>query len=230
MKPTNWTAHDDAMVEDAIRRGASRRDLLKMMLASGVGLAAGGALLSRAGQALANTPVSGGSIKAAGWSSSTADTLDPAKASLSTDYVRCCAFYNRLTFLDETGQIQLELADSIDSDDAKNWFIKLKPDVAFHDGHTLTSADVVFSLQRHLDPDVGSKVAAIAKQMTEISAVDSSTVKVVLAEPNADLPTILALHHFMIVADGTVDFSKGNGTGAFICDAFEPGVRSVASR
>ena len=82
---------------------------------------------------------------------------------------------------------------------------KLKPDVAFHDGHTLTSADVVFSLQRHLDPDVGSKVAAIAKQMTEISAVDSSTVKVVLAEPNADLPTILALHHFMIVADGTVD-------------------------
>ncbi len=230
MKPTNWTAHDDAMVEDAIRRGASRRDLLKMMLASGVGLAAGGVLLSRAGQALANTPVSGGSIKAAGWSSSTADTLDPAKASLSTDYVRCCAFYNRLTFLDETGQIQLELADSIDSDDAKTWFIKLKPDVAFHDGHTLTSADVVFSLQRHLDPDVGSKVAAIAKQMTEISAVDSSTVKVVLAEPNADLPTILALHHFMIVADGTVDFSKGNGTGAFICDAFEPGVRSVASR
>ena len=34
--------------------------------------------------------------------------------------------------------------------------------------------------------------------------------------PNADLPTILALHHFMIVADGTTDFSKGNGTGAFV--------------
>ena len=48
-----------------------------------------------------------------------------------------------------------------------------------------------------------------------------------LAAPNADLPTILAMHHFMIVADGTTDFSKGNGTGAFVCKEFTPGVRSI---
>ena len=44
------------------------------------------------------------------------------------------------------------------------------------------------------------------------------------------LPTILALHHFMIVADGTTDFSKGNGTGAFVLQTFEPGVRSVVTK
>lgn len=223
----SWTTSDDAMVENALRRGASRRDLLQMLLAGGIGMAAGGAILTRAGAALAQTPRSGGNLKAAGWSSSTADTLDPAKASLSTDYVRCCAFYNRLTFLDEGGLPKMELAEKIETKDAKLWTITLRKGVAFHDGKPLTSADVVYSLKRHLDPAVGSKVNAIAKQMTEFRAVDPLTVEVTLAAPNSDLPTILSMHHFMIVADGTTDFSKGNGTGAFTCERFEPGVRSV---
>ncbi len=91
-KITNWTKSDDASVENAIRRGASRRDLLKMMLASGVALSAGGAVFGRAERAVAATPVSGGHLKVAGLSSSSnADTLDPAKASAATDYVRCCS-------------------------------------------------------------------------------------------------------------------------------------------
>lgn len=228
--PTNWTGRDDAMVEQMIRSGATRRDLLKMLMSSGIAASVGGAVLLRADKAVAATPVTGGSLKAAGWSSSTADTLDPAKASLSTDYVRCCAFYNRLTFLDEAGQVQMELADSIASDDAQTWEVKLKSGVTFHDGKSLSAEDVVFSLKRHLDEAVGSKVNSIAKQMAEISKVDDLVVKIVLSAPNADLPTILALHHFMIIADGTTDFSKANGTGAFICEVFEPGVRSVAVR
>jgi peptide/nickel transport system substrate-binding protein len=226
----HWTPADDRMVEGALRRGANRRELLQMLMAGGIGLAAGGAILGRAGSALAQTPRRGGTMKAAGWSSSTADTLDPAKASLSTDYVRCCAFYNRLTFLDEQGQVQMELAEKIETSDAKTWTVTLRRGVTFHDGKSFGAADVVFSMQRHLDPAVGSKVNALAKQMTEFRAVDPQTVEIVLAAPNSDLPTILAMHHFMIVADGTTDFSKGNGTGAFICERFEPGVRSVARR
>ncbi|WP_395453461.1 ABC transporter substrate-binding protein (plasmid) [Azospirillum melinis] len=228
--PKNWTGADDSMVESAIRRGASRRDLMKMLLAGGVSLAAADLVLGRAGMALAATPVKGGALKAAGWSSSTADTLDPAKASLSTDYVRCCAFYNRLTTLDQNGIPQMELAESVESGDAKTWTVKLRKGVTFHDGKSLTADDVVYSLKRHLDPAVGSKVAKIAAQMTEFKAVDKTTVEITLASPNADLPTILATHHFMIVADGTTDFSKGNGTGAFTCKSFEPGVRSIGLR
>lgn len=229
-KPTNWTGRDDAMVENAIRRGASRRDLLKMLMGSGVAVGVGGSLLMSASRAMAETPKTGGHLKAAGWSASTADTLDPAKASLSTDYTRCCAIYNRLTFLNEAGEVEMELAEAVESDDAKTWNIKLRPGVTFHDGKTLSAADVVFTLKRHLDPDVGSKVNSIASQMAEISAVDDLNVKIVLAEPNADLPTILSLHHFMIVADGTTNFAKGNGTGAFKVEEFEPGVRSILVR
>ncbi len=229
-KITNWTSADDAMVEAAIRRGASRRDLLKMLLTSGVALAASGAVFGRASAAVAATPKKGGSLKAAGWASSTADTLDPAKASASTDYVRCCAFYNRLTFLDQSGTPQMELAESIESKDAQTWTVKLKKGVAFHDGKDLTADDVVFSLKRHLDKAVGSKVAKIAAQMTGFKAIDKETVEITLVAPNGDLPTILAMHHFMIVQDGTTDFSKGIGTGAFKREIFEPGVRSVGVR
>ncbi|WP_460452148.1 ABC transporter substrate-binding protein [Alsobacter sp. SYSU BS001988] len=226
----NWTKRDDAMVENAIRRGATRRELIQMLLAGGMATAAGAAVLGRATAAVAQTPVSGGNLRAAGWSSSTADTLDPAKASLSTDYVRCCAFYNRLTFIDKAGVAQMELAESFDTKDAKVWTIKLRKDVTFHSGKTLSSADVVYSLKRHLDPAVGSKVNSIAKQITDVKPVDALTVEVTLDSPNADLPIILGTHHFMIIAEGTTDFSKANGTGAFTCQTFEPGVRSVGLR
>ncbi len=225
--PMNWGRRDDAMVEKALRGGASRRDLLKMFMAGGIGMTASSSLLLRASAAMAETPKTGGHLRAAGWSSSTADTLDPAKASLSTDYVRICQFYNRLTFLDQHGDVQMELADTIESADAKVWTITLKKDVTFHNGKTLDATDVVYSMKRHLDPAVASKVNAIAKQMEAIEAVDPLTVKITLAAANADLPVILSLHHFMIVADGTTDFAKANGTGAFLCEVFEPGVRSV---
>jgi peptide/nickel transport system substrate-binding protein len=226
----SWTGADDAFIENAIRRGASRRDLLQMLMAGGLAASAGSLVLARAGAALAAAPVKGGNLKAAGWSSSTADTLDPAKASLSTDYVRCCAFYNRLTFLDQSGVPQMELAEKIETKDAKVWTITLKKGVTFHDGKPLTSADVIYSLNRHLDPATGSKVNSIAKQMTDFKAVDPLTLEVTLAEPNGDLPTILSTHHFMIIADGTTNFAKANGTGAFVCESFEPGVRSIAVR
>jgi peptide/nickel transport system substrate-binding protein len=227
---TNWTEHDDEMVANAIRRGATRRELLQLLMASGVGLTMGGSLVSKAHAETANEPKKGGHLITAVWHGSTADTLDPAKASSAPDYIRCTSSYNRLTYLDENSNVQMELADTVKTDDAKTWTITLKPDVTFHSGKTLTSADVVFSLQRHIDPATGSKVNSIAKQMAEISAVDALTVKIVLANSNADLPTILALTHFLIVADGTTDFSKGNGTGPFMVDSFDPGVRSYHKR
>ncbi len=46
------------------------------------------------------------------------------------------------------------------------------------------------SLKRHLDPAVGSKVNAIAKQITRRQGSSTPlTVEITLANPNADLPT-----------------------------------------
>lgn len=229
-KITNWTVADQTMVETAIRRGANRRQMLKLLMAGGVSLAVGDIIFGQATSAIAATPTMGGALKAAGWSSSTADTLDPAKASLSTDYVRICSIYNRLTFLDANSVPQMELAESIETKDAKTWTVKLRSGVTFHNGKDLTADDVVYSLQRHVNKETGSKVNSIAKQMTGFKAVDNLTVEIELATPNADLPTILSMHHFMIVPDGTTDFTKGIGTGPFKLEVFEPSVKSIVTK
>lgn len=227
-KPTtSWSAQDDRMVEDAIRRGATRREMLQMLMGGGVAALAGATILGSATRAVAATPTNGGFITVAGASSSTADTLDPAKATNTTDYTRICSIYNRLAILDTSGNPQMELAESIESTDAKTWNIKLRSDVTFHSGKSLTSADVVYSLNRHLDEAVGSKVNSIASQFESVTAVDDLTVSIVLKFANADLPIILTLHHFMIVADGATGFTNPDGTGAFKVEKFEPGVNSI---
>ncbi len=214
----------------AIRHGASRRDMLGLLSALGIGAGFSGALIGDATNAYAQAPRKGGKIRVAGFGSSTADTLDPAKQSYSTDYCRCTMFYNGLTELDETMNPKLALAESIESDKATVWTIKLRKGVQFHNGKELNAEDVVFSLKRHHDPATGSKAKALADLMKEIVATGSHEVKITLSGANADFPVVLGTYHFLIAPAGTTDFNKGIGTGPFKCKEFSPGVRSIAVR
>jgi peptide/nickel transport system substrate-binding protein len=211
-------------------QGISRRDLLRGMAAGTVLAVTAGGLMTGATSVYAQTPRRGGRIKVASATGSTSDTLDPARGGNYTDYCRHFMFYNGLTTLDEFLVPRMTLAESIDTTDATSWVIKLRKDVVFHDGKPFTAADVVYSLTRHKDLQVGSKVLAIAKQFEEVKASGPHEVRVRLVSPNADLPSTLATSHFLIVRDGTTDFSSGNGTGPFKCAEFQPGVRSIGVR
>jgi peptide/nickel transport system substrate-binding protein len=221
---------DADRIENAIRRGATRRELLGMLIAGGMGTALAGTVIGHATKAYADTPKKGGSIRAAGYSSGTTDTLDPAKQSLSTDYVRCTGFYNGLTRLDDKLAPEMELAESFDTDDAVTWTVKLRKGVTFHDGSTFTADDVVYSLNRHKDPAIGSKAKSLADQIADVKKAGDNEVTIVLTGPNADLPVILGTFHFLIVKNGTTNFTTANGTGPFKCKEFRPGVHSVAVR
>lgn len=222
------TATERDILRAALAQGTSRRALMTWLAAAGMSLSAAGTVLGQASRALAATPKPGGRIRVAAQSTSTADTVDPAKSSLSTDYARCRMFYNGLTVFDERLAPVMELAESFESKDATDWTIKLRDGIRFHDGKPFTSADVVFSLKRHQDPAVGSKAKSLAAQMKTIEAKGPLEVHVVLEAPNADLPVVLATSHFLIVQDGATDFSKAVGTGPYVCQEFEPGVRSIA--
>jgi peptide/nickel transport system substrate-binding protein len=225
--------HNDiaaAVVADALRRGATRRDLMSWLAAAGMSAIAAGGTIAASTQALAQTPRRGGKLRVAGFASSTTDTLDPAKGSNSTDYSRHTTFYNGLTVLDEHLVPQLDLAESIDNENATLWTIKLRRDVRFHDGQPLTSADVVYSLARHKDAGVGSKARSLVEQITEIRATDTHEVQLRLVAPNADLPVMLGISHLLIIRSGTTDFTTANGTGPFKCKEFQPGIRSIAVR
>ncbi|HUE92290.1 ABC transporter substrate-binding protein [Pseudomonas sp.] len=230
------TGQESLRVFEGLNRGMSRRDALRMLGLAGVAMAGAGSLFGSAGQVFASAAGSagkgkrGGRIKVATATSSTADTLDPAKGGNYTDYCRHNMFYNGLAVLDAQLAPQMALAESFDTSDAIFWTVKLRKDVVFHDGKPFTSADVVYSLTRHKLPETGSKVLTIAQQFEEVKATGPHEVQIRLASPNADLPAILATTHFHIVRDGTTDFAIANGTGPFKCAEFQPGVRSISAR
>jgi len=229
--PIRLSTSDQQRVLQALARGASRREVLKILLSMGVMAASAGSLVAMSTKAHAQQPKKGGRIRAATPSSSTADTLDPAKGAHATDYTRHCMLYSGLTQLDATLTPQPALAEEIRNDKATVWTFKLRKDAKFHDGSPLTPADVVYSLNRHKDAATASKVKSVADQFTEVKAGGPNEVKVTLAGPNADLPVILAASHFLIVKDGAKDFSTtANGCGAFKVKEFKPGVRSVFVR
>ncbi len=224
-------ADDAERVAAALAAGVSRRDVLRLLVAMGLSTAASSLFLAAPHARAQGAPKRGGRVRVATVSMSTADTLDPAKGSLSTDYTRQYMFYSGLTQLDASLAPQPTLAEEIRNEHAQVWTFKLRKGVHFHDGSPLTPADVVYSLNRHKDPAVASKVKTVAEQFVEVKAAGPDSVQVRLATPNADLPVILAASHFLIVKNGITDFTTtANGTGPFKCKEFKPGVRTVGVR
>lgn len=213
-------------------KGLSRRTLVSSAVAAGLVATAGGILLPRrSGEVSPREKVgSGGRVRAAGISLSTADTLDPAKGALSSDYIRHYMLYSCLTELDKQQKPIPSLAETIETADQTVWHLSLRKGVTFHDGKTLAAADVVYSLMRHKDPATLSKMATIMEQFAEVRADDALNVIITLTGPNADLPTILSQSHFAIVPEGETKFRTGNGTGPFRLVEFSPGVRTLVHK
>jgi len=221
---------DSTRIMGALQRGASRRDVLALLMAGGMQVGLAGGIATAAMDAHAQTPRRGGKLRVAGATAAVSDTLDPAKQSNHTDYIRGFMFYNGLTWLDGSLTPQPSLAEEFSTKDAKTWVFKLRKGVTFHDGKPLTPADVVFSVMRHKNPATASKAKSLADQIDEVTATGPNEVTIRLIAPNADLPVILGTYHFHIVKDGTTDFNAGIGTGPYKVKEFKPGVRSVAVR
>ncbi|ALU91154.1 ABC-type dipeptide transporter, periplasmic peptide-binding protein [Herbaspirillum rubrisubalbicans M1] len=213
-----------------IREGFTRRDMMRTLMAGSLLTLGSTSLMAVSSSAMAQTPKRGGKLRMATQTSSTADTLDPAKAAHATDYTRVNLFYNGLTKLDSKLGPQMVLAEELLTTDAITWTVKLRKDVIFHDGKPFTPADVVYSLMRHKDPAVASKVKVVADQIESVKATGPNEVQIKLAGANADLPVILSTAQFLIIRDGTTEFRTPNGTGAFKCKEFTPGVRTIGVR
>jgi len=210
-----------------------RRNLLKLAGAGSLLAATNGLwpdALHAQGSAQTATPKRGGRLRVAASNSSLSETLDPARGNNSGDYMRQFMFYSGLTELSATMQTEPALAESFETRDGLTWVFRLRRGVTFHNGKAFSAQDVVFSLTRHKDPQTASVVKVLADQIDTVRAMDSHTVEVVLTSPNSDLPAIFTTSHFLIVPDGTTDFSKGIGTGPYRCQEFTPGRRVVGVR
>ncbi|SAL67862.1 ABC transporter substrate-binding protein [Caballeronia humi] len=148
-----------------------RRRAVKTLLAAG---------------AAATKPCQRGVMQVATANQSLSDSIDPAKASHTADYLRMFVFYSGLTEFDSAFKVQNALAEAFETRDHKLWSVKLRPDVRFHDGKPLTADDVVFSLLRHKDPAMASKAKTIADAIDSIKATGPLQVEIVLNAPNVD--------------------------------------------
>ncbi|QSE78030.1 ABC transporter substrate-binding protein [Rhodococcus koreensis] len=79
--------------------------------------------------------------------------------------------------------------------------LKLRSGVRFWDGQPLTPADVVFSLQRNKDPEVGGFYGTVLDRITSISADGPDTVTLVLSSPDYWLPGELAAMPGVVVQE-----------------------------
>ena len=89
-------------------------------------------------------------------------TFDPALAYDTSSISAIQMIYTGLVQLDDKFQIHPQLAQSWQqSSDGLTWTFHLKPDLKFSDGTPLTSADVIYSIDRALQPTTKSTVAPI---------------------------------------------------------------------
>ena len=83
-------------------------------------------------------------------------SMDPADMHSGDDAYHIFAVYNRLVDIDDNFKVLPELATEWSvSDDGKTWTFKLREGVKFHSGKDFTSADVVYTFKRLLDPEHG---------------------------------------------------------------------------
>jgi peptide/nickel transport system substrate-binding protein len=107
------------------------------------------------------------------------------------------SIYEALVMMDEGGDYQPSLAERWDvADDARTWTFFLRSGVPFHNGEVMNASDVVATLGRVLDPAIGGAFGTQGVYLSylgtaEISAVDDATVRIVTAEPMADLLDLL---------------------------------------
>src|SRR5919204_2016070 len=184
--------------------------------------------------ALAVTTATGGAaaqncVKVGGVESSgTKNSLDPAIKPSSQNSINAALAYNRLTDRDNNFIVHPELATSWKSNaNATVWTFHLRKGVKFQDGHELTSADVVYTFKRLLDPKTGSEGRTTMSFLDPkgIAATGKYSFQSRLKKPVAELPLLITNKNAYIVAKGASDATiktKGAGTGPFIPQNFKP--------
>ncbi len=202
-----------------------------MVGATALGLSASAAsgLWSRA---QASTPKKGGHAKFGLLGGNTSDSMDGATY---IDTVMICVARACRDSLVEVGQdnsAQPGLAESWEaSEDAKTWRFKLRAGVEFSNGKSLTTEDVINSVNTHRGEDSQSGAKGVFSGIADIKA-DGDVVEFKLNEGNADFPFLLTDYHMNVAptVDGKADVLSMHGTGLYQIENFDPGIRISMKR
>ena len=114
------------------------------------------------------------------------NSLDADKVSVGADEYFALNVYEYLLSYDVNGKQIPAVAAEMPamSSDGRVYTFKLRPNVKFHDGSTVTADDVKFSFERFVDPKMGNIFAYNLKQLDQVVIIDPSTVEIHLKQPD----------------------------------------------
>ena len=218
----------------------TRRTLLENTARGSLALGAGG-LISACGSSSSSssssdptgTPKHGGTLHAGLIGGSSSDTVDPNNPVNVTDYARVANLYEALLWLDADAQQYNRLAEEMTPNkDATVWTIRLRKGVTFHNGKDLTAEDLIFSINRVVDPKAPGEAANALHGIDAggMKKVDNRTITVPFAKPYSTLPQSLAGNVTVYIVPVGFDPKKPVGTGPFKYQSFTPGQQSVFVR
>jgi peptide/nickel transport system substrate-binding protein len=142
------------------------------------------------------------------------NNLDPR---VGTDSYSARAFqliFSNLMDLDHRLRISPGLAERLDHPDPTTYVVTLRRGVRFHDGHELTSADVVHTFRSILDPDFVTPLKGGYRELKAVDALDRYTVAFTLEKPFTSFPVNLKLP--IVPAGAGPDFRNHPiGTGPY---------------
>lgn len=157
--------------------------------------------------------------------------LDPIMAQAHDAKRVVSQFYEGLLRLGTDGRtIEPALASDWEQKSPTEYEFQLREGVTFHDGSELTADDVVFSLERIIDPDQNSPYRSLYR-IESVTAPADDRVVIELSRPQASLPRLLAQpwsggivdqEWVESVSDDEIK-TQANGTGPYKLDEFTEG-------
>jgi peptide/nickel transport system substrate-binding protein len=161
------------------------------------------------------------------------DFIDGQHIVAKPDIARLVATFEPLSYFNEEYVPVVDgLAEEITADAADVWTIRLRSGIEFHDGKTVTADDLIYSIQRTLNPDLGlfGQAGFGAIDPNGIEKMDERTVRLNLSRPDATLLDAFSQYFQGVVQEGYSPDAVGQGdpigTGPFRVASFQPGQRS----
>ncbi|MEK7194252.1 MAG: ABC transporter substrate-binding protein [Patescibacteria group bacterium] len=216
--------------EHSIQRAVSRftsAEKTVFYLFTGIFFLSGVLLLLRVNNSfLVDVPINGGSITEGVIGNPR--FINPVLAISEADKNLVSLVYSGLVRTNKNGEIVNDLAESVSlSPDNLTYTVVLRPDVTFQDETVVTSDDIVFTIQKILDPGIKSPLFADFAGVT-VSKVDERTVSFVLKQPFAPFMNnltvgVLPKHIWSAVTNDEFSFSQWNilpiGSGPYKVDS-----------
>jgi peptide/nickel transport system substrate-binding protein len=214
------------ILTDQLKFGAiSRREFMMRAGTLGVSTSLISTFLSRFGALAADTPKKGGLLRLGLAGGGAADTLDVSAYADSVMIAAGRGIFNGLVEWAADGRPVADLAINWEAkNSAADWVFNLRKGVRFSNGQEFTADDAVYSLNLHRG-DHKSGASNAMKAIRDLRKNDKYQIQIALDAGDADFPYVLTDYRLLMVPDGFKDWSKPIGTGAFILDRFDPGVR-----